>query len=93
MKRWPTSNGWEATGGLLELTKLNSTSLVITHFAHGVGWICRIALKKKKAIINMKNEDDKCFKWLVTRALNPISKNPERGCNVVNLTIANNKLE
>src|SRR5688572_19130911 len=32
----------------------------------------------KKGIINMKNEDEECFKWCVTRALNPIDKNTER---------------
>jgi hypothetical protein len=25
-------------------------------------------IKRKEAIINMKNNDDECFKWLVTRA-------------------------
>ena len=36
-------------------------------------------LKNKKAIINMKNEDDKCFLWCVLRALNPSKdKNPSR---------------
>ena len=36
-------------------------------------------LKNKKAIINMKNEDnDKCFLWCVLRALNPKDKNAER---------------
>ena len=35
-------------------------------------------LKNRKAIINMKNEDDKCFMWSVLRALNPKDKNPER---------------
>ena len=35
-------------------------------------------LKKKKAIINMKNEDNKCFMWCVLRALNPKDKNAER---------------
>ena len=35
-------------------------------------------LKNKKAIINMKNEDDKCFKWCVLRALNPKDNHPER---------------
>src|SRR6266496_3525939 len=34
-------------------------------------------LANKKAIINMKNEDDQCFKWCVTRALNPVDKNQE----------------
>jgi len=27
-------------------------------------------LAKKKAIINLKNEDNQCFKWAVARALN-----------------------
>ena len=35
-------------------------------------------LKNKKALINMKNEDDECFKWSVLRALNPKDKNAER---------------
>ena len=35
-------------------------------------------LKNKKAIINMKNEDNQCFKWVVTRALNMKKKNNER---------------
>jgi len=35
-------------------------------------------LAKKKAIINMQNEDDQCFKWCVTRALNPVKDHAER---------------
>ena len=38
-------------------------------------------IRKKKAIINMKNDDDdddECFKWAVTRALNPTEDNPQR---------------
>ena len=36
-------------------------------------------LKNKKAIINMKNEDNKCFLWCVLRALNPSKdKHPSR---------------
>ena len=35
-------------------------------------------LKNKNAIINMKNEGDKCFLWCVLRALNPKDKNAER---------------
>ena len=34
-------------------------------------------LAAKKAIINLKNEDDECFKWAITRALNPVEKNSE----------------
>ena len=36
-------------------------------------------LKNKKAIINMENEDNKCFLWCVLRALNPSEdKHPSR---------------
>ena len=35
-------------------------------------------LAAKKAIINLKNEDDECFKWAITRALIPVEKNSER---------------
>ena len=35
-------------------------------------------LGDKKAIINMKNKDNKCFLWCVLRALNPKKDNPER---------------
>ena len=35
-------------------------------------------LANKKAIINMQNEDDKCFMWCVLRALYPKDKNAER---------------
>ena len=35
-------------------------------------------LAAKKAIINLKNEDDECFKWAITRALNPVEKKSER---------------
>ena len=31
-------------------------------------------LAAKKAIINLKNEDDECFKWAIARALNPVEK-------------------
>ena len=36
------------------------------------------ALKNKKAIINMKNQDDKCFMWSVLRVLYPKNEHPER---------------
>ena len=35
-------------------------------------------LAAKKAIINLKNEDDESFKWVITQALNPVEKNSER---------------
>ena len=36
------------------------------------------ALKNKKAIINMQNQDEECFKWCVLRALYPKDNHPER---------------
>jgi hypothetical protein len=36
------------------------------------------SIASKKAIINMKNDDDECFKWAVTRALNLTDTHPER---------------
>ncbi|XP_065641176.1 uncharacterized protein LOC136073505 [Hydra vulgaris] len=35
-------------------------------------------LASKKAIINMKNEDNECFKWCVARFFNPKYDHPER---------------
>ena len=35
-------------------------------------------LANKKALINMQNEDDKCFMWSVLRALYPKDNHPER---------------
>ena len=35
-------------------------------------------LSANKAIINLKNEDDECLKWAITRALKPVEKNSER---------------
>ena len=35
-------------------------------------------MQKKNAIINIKNEDDKCFLWSVLRYLHPVQKNGER---------------
>ena len=35
-------------------------------------------IKKKTAITNIKNEDDKCFLWSVLRYLHPVQKNGER---------------
>ena len=34
-------------------------------------------LKNKKALINMQNEDEECFKWCILRALNPKDNTPK----------------
>ena len=36
------------------------------------------SLKNKKALINIKNRDNECFKWSVTRFLNPVDRDAER---------------
>ena len=33
---------------------------------------------RSKGLINMKNTDEQCFKWAVTRALNPVVKDPQK---------------
>ena len=35
-------------------------------------------LKDKKAIVNVKNEDNKCLKWALLSCLHPAKKNPQR---------------
>ena len=35
-------------------------------------------IKKKEACINVKNNDDECFKWDVLSALHPVSKHADR---------------
>ena len=35
-------------------------------------------LKNKKGVINIKNEDNQCFKWCIARALNPVDQNSNR---------------
>ena len=35
-------------------------------------------IQSKKAVLNIKNDDNKCFKWCVLAGLHPINKNPER---------------
>ena len=45
----------------------------------GSSWIALPpALQKKKALINMKNEDNMCFKWCLARACNQVEIQPER---------------
>ena len=41
-------------------------------------------LAAKKPIINLRNEDDECCKWTITRALNPVEK-------TLNVFIENNE--
>ena len=67
-------SGWRLHSIIrLELHVVNYNPL------RGETWIALPkALGNKKAIINPKNEDDKCFLWCVLRALNPRKKDSER---------------
>ena len=40
-------------------------------------------LADKKAIINMQNEDNQCFKWCIARALNPVKRDAERTTKIL----------
>ncbi len=40
-------------------------------------------LAQKKAIINVRNEDNECFRWAVLSALHPCDKNTERIVNYI----------
>ena len=63
-------------------------SAIATYQREGSGWMLseilhldlNVELKNKKAIVNIKNYDNKCFMWSVLAALNPIpySSKPER---------------
>lgn len=35
-------------------------------------------IKKKKAVINMENDDDECLKWSILRTIYPKKENPSR---------------
>ena len=35
-------------------------------------------IRDKNAVINMKNDDDQCFKWCISRALHFVKDHPER---------------
>ena len=37
-----------------------------------------VEVKNRQAILNMKNNDNECFKWAITRALNPVKRDGER---------------
>ena len=41
------------------------------------------ALQSRKAIINLKNDDDKCFLYSVTRALHPVERDAERTSKIL----------
>jgi len=46
---------------------------------NGSSWVpLPTFLSSKKALINMKNTDNQCFKWCIARALNPAKREIEK---------------
>ena len=46
---------------------------------NGSSWVPLLEfLASKKALIDVKNTDDKCFKWCIARALNPVNREIEK---------------
>ena len=71
----------QATGSGLRLHSIIKFELHTVRYnpLRGETWIpLPKELANKKAIINPKNKDNKCFLWCVLRALNPKDGNPER---------------
>ena len=72
---------FKENGSNWKFERVNHLDIQITQFIplRGTSWIpLPKQLSNKKAIINMKNEDNECFKWCVTRAFFPAKKNLER---------------
>ena len=43
------------------------------------------SIQNKKAVINMNNDDNQCFKWAITRSLNPVDIKPERVTKILKM--------
>ena len=74
-------NGEDAEGTGWAFYKVNKLELHTAEFKplRGETWIpLPKELANKNAIINVQNEDNKCFVWCVLRALNPHKKDSQR---------------
>lgn len=62
-----------------KIIELLVTCCKTEHLNSGGGYIkLPEFLQKKKAVVNMKNLDNECFKWAVLSALYPVKIHPER---------------
>jgi hypothetical protein len=62
----------------IEVLQLN-IKIDVNRPLHGSSYVeLPKSIKDKKAVINIQNTDNKCFKWCVSRALNPVNKNAAR---------------
>ena len=73
---------WVSEGSGWVIDRIDSHYLNITTYTplHGSSYIeLPTELRNlKKGLINMKNKDDKCFRWCHIRHLNPQAKDPQR---------------
>ena len=70
----------EGSGWIIE--EIHNQSLNVSSYSPLIGSTC-IELPNelkhsKKGLINIQNDDNKCFLWCHVRHLNPIDKNPQR---------------
>ena len=73
---------WVSEGSGWVINRINSHYINVTTYTplHGSSYIeLPTELKNpKKGLINIKNKDDKCFRWCHIRHLNPQAKDPQR---------------
>ena len=73
---------WVSEGSGWVIDRIDSHYINVTTYTylHGSSYIeLPMELKNsKKGLINIRNKDDKCFRWCHIRHLNPQEKNPQR---------------
>ncbi|XP_054713577.1 uncharacterized protein LOC129223038 [Uloborus diversus] len=72
---------FQARGSGWVLSKINNLELRINKYnpLRGSSYIeLPDKIKNKKAIINVKNEDNICFMWSILSAIHPVDKDPQR---------------
>ena len=67
-------SGWR----LKNVVKLAITKSRLNPLRGSSHTLLPMKIANRKALINMKNDDDKCFKYAVTRSLNPVTRDAER---------------
>ena len=72
---------WVSEGSGWTVESIESHHLNIANYSplKGSSYIeLPLEIKKSKGLINIKNEDNECFRWCHIRHLNPRNKNPQR---------------
>ena len=73
---------WVSEGSGWVIDRIDSHYLIVTPYKplNGSSYIeLPLELRNpKKGLINIKNEDNECFRWCHIRHLNPLEKNPQR---------------